>query len=55
MTPTYTLTCISCHHRKEEVPSSLPRKCPYCGDRMMIDSARRRLLQQAGVGQGVRV
>ncbi len=54
MTGAYTLTCISCHHRKEDA-SSLPRKCPYCGDRMMIDSARRRLLQQAGVGQGVRV
>ena len=57
MTPsTHRLTCISCHHQRDDVPSTLPRKCPLCGDLMMVDSARQRLLQQAGMGQqGARV
>lgn len=39
----HRLTCISCHHQ-EEAPFTFPQKCPLCGDLMMIDRDRRRLL-----------
>lgn len=55
MTLFYTLTCLSCHHRRDDAPSSLPRKCPYCGDLMVVDHTRRQLLQGGGVEQEARV
>ena len=45
----HRLTCISCHHQVW-APDTMPRKCWHCGDMMMVDRDRRRLLQQAGQG-----
>lgn len=44
----YEVTCISCHHR-EAAPFTFPQKCPLCGDMMMIDRDRRRLLAKCRI------